>query len=411
MIARFRCLLIGCSLIATDQGSAQISEPETGWQALQRIYAEDPVRRYNLIMAEGYHPQDSTGECRQYGVDLAVGSNQWHQRIKTCNDSREFVYMTENTQHWNDLKRQLVELHGFEEPADITGAQQVYVRDSAVVVFTTTPGKDGLTKHFILVKRFDTPPQAACTPQPARGERHALLIAAQNYQHPDYPDLRWPVADADALAQVLRKRYGFTCSVLHDPDRGRIIQALEMLRGATCDDEVIIYFAGHGEMDLATERGYWLPVDARPSDRGHHISTSDLRDHVRAMSAGHILVISDACRGGAIFKENREIQRTDGSMVIMDLDKLEANRSRVVITSGDQDLVPDRSLFSQYLIRSLEKNSDASMETSTLYASILTAVKNERRADPLAHIPLPLYGRLLNTGDRNGALILRRKGR
>ena len=392
---------------------AQDSDAETGWPALFRIYAQPPAERHQLVLAEGYFLRKTMGpsqnpEYFEYGVDLVVGSNQWQQKIGIRPKERPFMYMTEQTQHWKDLKRQLVDVYGFEEPRDGSAEEQTYVRDSSVVVFRTTPGKDGLTQHYVLIQRIMGDAEAACSPDWSRAAYHALLIGVQQYVSEEYADLKWPLDEVKELERVLSSRYGFECTVLKNPTRAGIMEALELTRGLTCDDHLLIFFAGHGEMDKGSQRGYWLPVDADPLTRARHLSSSDLRDQLRALTAGHVLVISDACYGGAIFKENQEFHPIEGANADTDLEDLVRRRSRRVITSGDLVPVPDQSIFFRALMKALEGNPDKVLETSTLYTGILADIKRARLADPGAKIPLPQYGRLMNSGDLKGELLLRK---
>ncbi|MCB9168702.1 MAG: caspase family protein [Flavobacteriales bacterium] len=411
-----RSFSIGLLLLHVFPCAGQTPDAETGWPALFGIHAAEPTERRSLVLAEGYSLRDSSDvdgniRCYQYAVDLVQGSNQWEQRIKICNDAKDFVYMTEKTIHWQELKQQLVEVYGFEEPKDGNVEEQTYVRDSSVVVFSSREGRDHLTKHYIWVKRIHDDAGSACTPDPTRSAYHALLIGTQNYADPTYEDLKWPHAEVKELEQVLRKRYGFQCTVLKDPTRAQIIQALELKRSLTCDDDLIIFFAGHGEEDKGAQRGYWLPSDADPENRSRHISSSDLRDQIRALSAGHVLLISDVCYGGAIFRENLEMNPVEAVASDTDLDDLMTKRSRRVMTSGDVDLVPDDSFFFHSLLRTLEKNDRLFLESSHLYDQVIADIKQARQTDPGAQIPKPQYGRLMNTGDRKGDLVLRLTGK
>ena len=88
-----------------------------------------------------------------------------------------------------------------------------------------------------------------------------MLIGNNSYRN--LPDLKTAVADAEAVAQVLKHDYGFRTTLLTDATRGEILNALDsFLSRLRTDDNLLICYAGHGWLDKAANRGYWQPVDA-----------------------------------------------------------------------------------------------------------------------------------------------------
>src|SRR4051812_12833675 len=94
----------------------------------------------------------------------------------------------------------------------------------------------------------------------------AFLVAIDRYGN-GVPELRSPVADAQALAEVLRRDHGFDVEVILD-DKATLSALGSLLDGlatrVSSDDRVLFYFAGHG---IAVEgddgpAGYILPQDA-----------------------------------------------------------------------------------------------------------------------------------------------------
>lgn len=96
----------------------------------------------------------------------------------------------------------------------------------------------------------------------ASGTYYALVIGNDDYRY--LPKLKTAVADANAIAQLLRERYGFTTNVLLDSSRNRILTALNEYRRILAEDSpLLIYYAGHGHHDPDTDKAYWLPVTAQ----------------------------------------------------------------------------------------------------------------------------------------------------
>ena len=108
--------------------------------------------------------------------------------------------------------------------------------------------------------------------------------------------LRTAVNDARAVAGVLRSRYGFSVTLVENATRRQALSELNTLRERLTDkDSLLIYYAGHGELDDQTGRGYWLPVDAQPGAPATWLSNVDLSDLLNAMAVRHLLVVADSC--------------------------------------------------------------------------------------------------------------------
>jgi hypothetical protein len=85
------------------------------------------------------------------------------------------------------------------------------------------------------------------------GVYRGLVIGIDNYEDDKIPDLQTAVNDARDVAALLRGQYGFSAVKLlldQQADGSSIVQALRQLaENAMEDDSVLIYFAGHGEVN------------------------------------------------------------------------------------------------------------------------------------------------------------------
>ena len=112
------------------------------------------------------------------------------------------------------------------------------------------------------------------------GRYHALVIGINDYRH--LPKLRTAVNDATAVANVLRKRYGFEVTLLLNPTRSDVIRGLDELRGELTErDNLLIYYAGHGVLDVEADMGFWQPVDAEEGTRANWIAISGVTGTVK----------------------------------------------------------------------------------------------------------------------------------
>src|SRR5579864_2549817 len=78
------------------------------------------------------------------------------------------------------------------------------------------------------------------------GSYYALVIGNNNYKYLN--KLQTAVNDADAMAQMLRQRYGFVAKELRNATRDDIITAMvEYRRTLPENSNLLIYYAGHGQ--------------------------------------------------------------------------------------------------------------------------------------------------------------------
>lgn len=213
------------------------------------------------------------------------------------------------------------------------------------------------------------------------GRYTALIIGNQNYAQ--LPRLETPEADAKALADVLEKKYGFTVITLFNAKRYDILSTLNKLRAnLTEKDNLLIYYAGHGEYDRANGLGHWLPVDAEPDSTANWISTDDITRMLNVMSVRHALVIADSCYSGALTRgasTQTQAGMSDEARVNW-LKAIALGKSRNALTSGGVKPVLDsvgskHSIFAQNLLDILNSNSDI-LETQRLYHELSTRVFN-----------------------------------
>ncbi len=227
---------------------------------------------------------------------------------------------------------------------------------------------------------------AADSPRPRKaspvdfGEYHALIIGNDNYAH--LTNLNTARNDARAVDTVLRTKYGFKTKLLLDADRYTMLSALNEFRDKlTENDNLLIYYAGHGELDNVNLRGHWLPVDAEPESSANWISNIAITDVLNVMSAKHVLVVADSCYSGSLTRSS--IARLQSGMTDDARAKwykaLAKARARAVLTSGGVKPVldsggGDHSIFAQAFLDVL-KNNDEILEGYRLYRQVQTRVK------------------------------------
>ena len=200
------------------------------------------------------------------------------------------------------------------------------------------------------------------------GAYHALVIGNNAYS--ELPKLKTAVGDAEAVAATLRDAYGYKTNVLLNATRSQIIVAFEKMRRTLGkNDNLLIYYAGHGWLDKKAERGYWLPVDATEDSQANWISNTTLTDTLKAMDAKHVLVVADSCYSGTLSRGIKITKRGPEYFA-----RLARKRARVAMTSGGVEPVADggggsHSAFAAAFLKALGDN-DAIIDGAALFKNL-----------------------------------------
>jgi Tfp pilus assembly protein PilF len=239
---------------------------------------------------------------------------------------------------------------------------------------------------------------------PLTGRYYALLIAVSEFApNSGIKSLDYPLQDAERVQQVLTSRYTFepgNVTLLRNPNRATIIRTLdELSHKLTEQDNLLIFYAGHGYWDGRINQGFWFPSDARRDDRAEWLSNSTLRDYIKGISTKHTLLVADACFSGGIFKTRAAFETAPRP--IQELYRLP---SRNAMTSGDMGEVPDKSVFVAYFLKRLTENRQTYFSAETLFGSMRKAVMNN---SPNAQTPQ--YGEIREVGDEGGDFIFVRR--
>lgn len=214
------------------------------------------------------------------------------------------------------------------------------------------------------------------------GRFHALVIGNNSYATSSYPALQSAVNDATAVAQLLRERYGHRTTLLLNATRLDILSALDAMRQELGpQDNLLVYYAGHGELAADGAQGYWIPVDGQPSAPATWISNADISAILDTMQARHVLVVADSCYAGAM---TRSAVATFDAAVMPDakwgawVKAMAGGRSRTALTSGGVQPVPDtgsgkHSYFARAFLNVLQDNNRL-LETQRLFREVSTSL-------------------------------------
>jgi len=243
------------------------------------------------------------------------------------------------------------------------------------------------------------------------GTYYALVIGIANYQH--LPKLATPVNDATEVEKILRDTYGFHARLLLDATRDQIIEALDKDKHSLGpDDNLLIYYAGHGFYDKPEDQAYWAPVDAGQDTYARWIIATEITSRARAIAARHVLVVSDSCYSGQI--AGRAADLRDGVADVRDpyLARMLEQASRNLLASGGNEPVSDsdtpghgnHSVFANALLRGLKEMSFARFSASELFDQYI------RVQVPGRSRQMPQYTAIRDSGHDGGDFVFVRNG-
>lgn len=287
-------------------------------------------------------------------------------------------------------------------------ASQFFWKRSAPIIF-------GVSSFLICVvsvvaqtrglDAVDAPQQASA----ANGAYYALVIGIDDYPAP-LPKLRTAVDDAKAVGTLLHDRYRFQVQYLLDQNatRFKILDALEKYRNAlNPNDNLLIYYAGHGFSDREAQKAYWLPVDADSGASPNRIIADDLTTGVRVLPSRHVLIISDSCYSGALSRDADAPVPSDGQAAF--LNRMLRSRSRTLMASGGDEPVADgggngHSVFANAILRALGNEEQPMFTASDLfYGSVRQQVAGKSEQ-------LPQYSIIRNSDHDEGDFVFMRSG-
>ena len=141
---------------------------------------------------------------------------------------------------------------------------------------------------------------AGATPLASNRTDYALIFGTDHYD--EWSDLFNPVKDAKTIAEELESFYGFKVDVVLNATTSEIMSKLREYakKSYKKNDQLFIFFAGHGQFDDIFTEGYLVGKDSKVNDPGKtsYISHSTLRTVVNNIPSQHILLTLDACFGG-----------------------------------------------------------------------------------------------------------------
>ncbi len=295
---------------------------------------------------------------------------------------------------------------------EITGADITNVNDLDLSVEVDKPVRKeidkSLAQNFSEFRGGNDPLKGLNVAQAMKsvqvGEYYALIIGIDQYSG-EWPQLQNAVNDAKSVATTLSSKYTFHyLKALYNKDatRDNILKEFEwLMQNVKVNDNVFIYYSGHGEYLQNMDKGFWVPIDAASKTISKYISNEDIRSFLSGINSKHTLLVTDACFSGDIFRGKTMTIPYENSTKYYQ--KVYSLNSRKALTSGGVEPVMDKgkeghSVFAYYFLQALTNNSEKYLDAGQVFESLKIPVVNNS-------YQTPLYSPIRNAGDAGGQFI------
>jgi uncharacterized caspase-like protein len=225
-----------------------------------------------------------------------------------------------------------------------------------------------------------------------QGKQYALVVGTDNYKGTGWKKLPNAVNDARAIRDELANDYGFTVQLLEDKPMDTIYKAIgEYYRALQPNDQLILYFAGHGDMETEfMDDGFIVCADSKSRDddiaRNTYIQYIKLQKMINRIPARQILVMLDVCHGGTFDQKRSDpvnsITNRNVRQFLVDQSKFTCRKflSSVGTEEAFDGKPGEHSPFANLLLQVLRARGNSSngiVTLSNIYSVLQSASMNE----------------------------------
>lgn len=225
---------------------------------------------------------------------------------------------------------------------------------------------------------------------PAKATNYLFVVGINDYI--SWPQLNNAVKDAEDVVNVLTTQYKFEPENVvfiknENATKSNIYNEMRnLIERVTSQDNLMIYFSGHGHFDDKLNEGYWIPIDAGKGAPEDYIPNSYILKIIENIDSQHTFLVADACFSGSLFSGSSRGYA----------DNVERFRSRWGLASGRLETVSDgdfgsNSPFARSFITFLSKNEKEKISVSELVTYVKLSVAETSNQTPIGN-PLRTAG-------------------
>jgi uncharacterized protein (TIGR02145 family) len=235
---------------------------------------------------------------------------------------------------------------------------------------------------------------------------HFLGIGIDDYLH--FPKLANAVKDVKDIAETLITQYQF------DPEhvmlllneqatRVGIVNKLDdLVNLLSKENDLIIYYSGHGHLNPQTQRGFWIPYDAQQGTTADFIPNATIKGYMEDIPAFHTFLISDSCFSGSLFVQGKMRSAKEA------ISELDNRASRWALCSGrhDEEVYDgdpgENSPFAKSILGQLRQSQHSELNVGRLVNEVIMQTRAHYRQ-------LPEGNPMFDVGHQGGQFIFRLK--
>ncbi|MCB0571271.1 MAG: caspase family protein [Phaeodactylibacter sp.] len=241
-----------------------------------------------------------------------------------------------------------------------------------------------------------------------RKARTAWFLGIGIDKYPNFPKLENAVRDVREIASVLEHQYQFDTAHIvllldEEASRAGIVNKLdELISALSAENDLLIYYSGHGHLNPQTQKGFWIPFDAQPGSTADFIPNSTIKGYMEDIPAFHTFLISDACFSGSLFVEGKMRSTNEAA------DELDSRPSRWALCSGrhDEEVYDgkpgENSPFANSILSQLRQGQVSELNVGRLIDNVVMQTRAHYRQ-------LPEGNPMFDVGHQGGQFIFRLK--
>ena len=224
------------------------------------------------------------------------------------------------------------------------------------------------------------------------GRQYALVVGTNNYKGAGWKNLPNAINDARAVSDMLAQGYGFEVQLLEDKPMDTIYKAIgEYYRKLNPTDQLVLYFAGHGDMENEfMDDGFIVCSDSRSRAddpaRNTYIQYVKLQKMINRIPARQILVMLDVCHGGAFNQKRSDPGKTIANRNVRQflVDQSQYTCRKFLSSVGNEEAFDgkpgDHSPFAKLLLQVLNakgKETNGIITLSDIFSVLQVSSMNE----------------------------------
>ncbi|WP_282134730.1 caspase family protein [Seonamhaeicola maritimus] len=182
-------------------------------------------------------------------------------------------------------------------------------------------------------------------------ETYAFIIATENYNDNQisWGNLKNPINDADAVAEILSERYNVKTIKVYNKDKNETLKAFLKFKEQLGEKDKLLFFAaGHGYYSEAFSDGYLVMQDSNSLEDDtyldSYLSMAQLNRILDGVKCKQVFSIFDVCYGASFELNNANLSVENYTNTKMDngldtfIKEKDKSTSRIVLASGQYEV-------------------------------------------------------------------------